>query len=781
MKTTYVPDASTISSIPQDDKRLNKRLADAAVVFLEVRLNSLKDLQVHRSKSPCPSEGARPSEGDPLETNAPDSYEVRTAIRTLAVSGLNEYEKELVLDYELVKYVRCKPTILVHRSEPISEKTAFDGFLQMGDVLEINLQNELAPPKIRIDVAEISIEDEALQSVRDDLVSRVFVRLATESDFTVRDIRGKQPSKDTDYVITGLLTKDRKGVAFTIKNAIDASKNQSPFVPGAISQKNSEGLNAFYNRAAETLISYIRVCSFTPLADDEIGKSTLRASELLCKDTTACEPRPAEAILVLTRLSCAGKQTPATLALSGDAYLLSEDFLKAADAYDQSWKLLGADRPEETVPIVILAGDAWYRAQNYGNAAQRYEMAIARSPEAQPPSEAVYLQRARSYRFAADRQQALAAGIDGLTKYPTSDQLAGELNLAVKNISGDQLRSSYDKLFLKNTNIDAINKVLPAVREKLGDYLLGEVFDKLLEKKDLKEVGQLLKLAETLPLTSLPQEFQDAYKITRAVWQRDAKNDWENAVAVLGPFSEQNSEMGEVAKYFLADTYYQRARRSNNKDDYEKSVTLFKKLIEGGLFPDDELLWVNLTIANHQLDRDRDTRDFLDQKLQQNPDAKAGEALVSLCLNHFKDLQCAEKTIKQFEAGLSAEDFKVRKLELHVVRAEYAKAEKLLLSITSPSLGENEVWLFYQAWTQFALEREKDGQAALRLWHNNMESARRAGESTRWVFDAANQALDAEVKLATPRKELLRRMLEAMADKTRPLPSIANPMPRAIR
>lgn len=790
--TTYVPDASTGPSDSQDDKQLNKRLADAAVVFLEVRLNSMKDLQVLRSKSPCATESTpsqaeqpapSPAQSEPAETNA-DSYEVRTTIRTL-LSGLNEKEKELVLDYELVKYVRCRPTTIVHRTEPISEKTAFGGFLQMGDVLEITLQSEMAPPKINIDVAEISIENEPLQSIRDDLVNRIFVRLASESDFMVRDIRGKQPSKDADYVVTGVLTRDRKGVAFTIRNAKDSSKTQSPFVPGAISQKNGDMLNAFYARAAETVVNYIRVCrSSKPLADDDIGKIILQASELLCKDKDICEPKPAEAILLLTRLSCANKQTPATLALTGDAYILSEDFFKAANAYDQSWKLVSADRPDETVKPLISAGDAWYRAQNYANAAERYETAIARSPEAQQPEEAVYLQRTRSYRFAVDRQRALATAIDGLSRYPTSNELKSELTLGVNGTSRAQLRNSYE-LFLKNQNIDAVKEVLPLVQESLADEVLQNAFDNLFEKKDLNEVDQLLSFAETLPLASLskdPREsYLDAYKILRAVWRRDAKNDWENALAVLEPASRQNSEFSEVTKYFLADTYYQRAQRTSNKGDYEKSTTIFKQIIETNRFFNYDLLYFNIADANHRLNRDQDTRDFLNQRIQKNSDAKAGEALVSLCLNYLKEAECVDNTIKQFEGIFPFETFKLRKLEAHVSRAEYAEAEKLLLGLTSPSLRENELWLFYKAWTLYALDREKEAQAAWRDWFLRMVEVRRSGKSGRWVFEAANRALNAEAKLTSPRKDLLERMIEAMTDKTRPLPQLANPALRVVR
>ncbi|HET8669914.1 MAG TPA: hypothetical protein VFM05_04610 [Candidatus Saccharimonadales bacterium] len=540
-KTVYVPNADTSSSFPQDDQKLNKRLADAAVVFLEVRLNSLKDLHVERSKSPCATRAGIPesvqgqvqptesrTQSPPLGSNLADSYEVKTTIRTLGVSALNENEKELVLDYQLVKYVSCIPTTLVHRSEPISEKTAFGDFLQMGNMLEVKLRNELAPPKINIDVADISSQSESLQPVRDDLINQLFIRLARESEFRVRDIRRSQQSPDADYVVTGVLTKDR--VQFTIRNVKDNSKNQSASV--LADQKN---IQAFYKTAAETVVNYIRVCPTAQLTEGQIADALRQVSDLLCKNKADCKPDPTNvtaAIFQLTRLNCTNK-TSVTLTLLGDAYVLSEDFLKAAEAYDQAVKLLSPDRTDKIVETTSLAGDAWYQAQNYGNAAQRYELAIAKSPELQPPAEAVYIQRARSYRFGSDKQ-AFTAALDGLNKYTTSDQLAEEVSLAFNILPPSQLPAAYD-LVLKSNNLDALPKVLPKIQERFAGYLLEEAYDKIFEK-NINEVDRLLKMVETLPPASIPQQFQDAHKIIRAIWQRDAKNDFQNAVTVLHRF-----------------------------------------------------------------------------------------------------------------------------------------------------------------------------------------------------------------------------------------------------
>ncbi|HET8669913.1 MAG TPA: hypothetical protein VFM05_04605 [Candidatus Saccharimonadales bacterium] len=221
----------------------------------------------------------------------------------------------------------------------------------------------------------------------------------------------------------------------------------------------------------------------------------------------------------------------------------------------------------------------------------------------------------------------------------------------------------------------------------------------------------------------------------------------------------------------MAHTYYERARRANGKADYEKSVTLFKEVIEKGFFFDDDRLYPYLTNANHELGSDQNTRNYLEQKLQKNPaDINAGEALISLCVNYLKDLECADQNITKFESGLYSRGTKVRKLELHVLRGEYQEAEKLLLDIGSPTSVPNEVTLFYQTWTLHALAREKDAQNALRRWQGLMDEVRRSGESILWVFDAARRALDAAAKLSTSQKDLLRNMIGAMEDNTRPLP-----------
>jgi hypothetical protein len=772
VKTIYVADPTTSSSTPQDQER-NKRIADAAVVFAEVRLNSLKDLNVKRGNSPCGSDGVQAqAQALPPDTTAPDSYEVKIAIRTLGVSGLDPNEKELefVLDFDLLKYVKCTKTTLVHRSGPISEKIAFDAFLQMGDVLEVKLRSELAPPKINVDVSDISVETDSLRVIKEDLTSRLFARLASESEFRVRDIRGAKPSEDADYVITGVLTKDRKGVRFTVRNVKDSSKTQSPFVSAPTDQKNAEALDVFYMKAAEAVINFIRVCPLKPLTDDEVGNTIQQATELLCQNKPVCEPKASEVVLLLTRLSCTGKQTAASLKLLGDAYVLTEDFLKAADTYHQSWNMLTADRQDEIVSIISLEGDAWYRAENYGNAAQSYELAIVKSPDLQPPREGIYLQRARSYRFAADRQRALAAALDGLTKYRTSDELAAELALVVKNIPEGQLRSSYD-LLLKNNNLEAVIKVLPGVEEKLAGYLIEQVSFKIYEQKNFNEVDQLLKVVETFPLASFPPQLQDYYKLMRAVWQIEAKNDFATALGVVKSFSEQASGFGEYARFFLANTYYRRARQTNNKDDYEKAVKLFEQLIERDSDFYGDPIYLKLAIANHELGEDQDTRSFLEERVQKNKNLKAALALISVCVNYLKDLACADKNT-QFDDDDFARDFNVSKLELHVLRSEYTEAEELLhsMGILSQRIIQNEVTHFYRVWTLYALQREKDVQVAFDRWQDRMESVRGSDKPTYWVFDAANRALDAETKLSAAQKDRLHGMISAMVDKSRPLP-----------
>src|SRR5712692_3893108 len=166
VRKIYVSEVAQSAS-PTDDER---KIAVAATFVLELRLDSMKQLKVVRGKAHCDPTEAGPASLQrqeatqmPLGDPSASIYEVSTSIKTLTASGSAGNTDELVLDYDLLKYVRCKPSSLVHRSEPISRKTAFEGLLQMGDVIEVALKEDLAAPKVVVDVADITATGDSMQ------------------------------------------------------------------------------------------------------------------------------------------------------------------------------------------------------------------------------------------------------------------------------------------------------------------------------------------------------------------------------------------------------------------------------------------------------------------------------------------------------------------------------------------------------------------------------------------------------------------------------------------
>jgi tetratricopeptide (TPR) repeat protein len=783
----YVREA-TLSAAPSEDER---KIALTSTDVLELRLNSMKQLKVFRGAAPCkktetevtPQQQEEVPVQIPLTDPSVAIYEVKTEIKTLISAGNAEGKNELVLEYDLLRYVRCSPTSIIHRSEPISVRTAFEGLLQMGDILEVALTKDienLAPPKPVVDLSDIVGGGDALQDIRDQLGNVVFFKLGTQPDFRARDFRGKPSDSQADYIVTGeLLTKDQKGARFTVKSLKD-NRIEKFFVPGPVSQKppDEKTLAAFYDKSATMIVNNIRARrdNTGPLSDADVGEISAQAYKFLCKDqarSADCVSQPTIVIPMLTRLRDAEKASPRILELLGEAYEEVWEYQDAADAYDQAWmKGPNGVAESEVFGFQARAANALYAAHNYPAAAERYGQAINTRAKAKLPiMEALFVQYARSYRFAGNRLQALDAALLGMSEFSDSAALDEEVTTILGNLTGDELQSAYHSL-MKYSGLAKVQQKLPDVKTRLTDWLIQAALENIFRTKKLDEADRFLKIIESLPLESLPQNRQKRYRIVRAVWSREARNDFDGAIAVLTPLAQEASEEGVGARYFLIDTLYKKARRAGknaDRADYERASEILRGMAEK---QDSSLGYSQLLAVNHELGKDQESRDIIERALVKNgDDYTAKAALAQLCIEYMNDLECGEKNLKEIESRSGWDSsFKLRRVVLHLLRGQYAEAERLLETSATPP----QVALFYKVWLLLALNRETQAETTASEWQTTMQTVRGSGQNMEWLFYSASRGIESEQKIPLDKKELLRQMIAAMQDLAQPLPKLTD-------
>lgn len=795
VRNVYLTEVATSSS-PSDDE---SKIARAATPILELRLGSMKEIKLLREAVPCEQSGETLPESPPTQRQESPGqmplanlsggfYEVRAAIKRLATAD-GTSNTSLLLDYDLLRYVRCKAVSILHRSQPISLKTAFEGLSQMSDTVELALNEELAPPKTVVDLTELTANGESLQALREQLGNAVLFKLVTEPDFRVRDLRrGKPPDSQADFIVTGELInkKDQKGVTFTIKSA----KERSPpnlFVSGPVGQKNPDekALAVFYEKSATVVVNHIRARrdNIGPLSDADVDVVYQSALKKLCKDQTGCVSQPEIVIPMLTRLRDAEKASLKALLLLGDAYIEVEEFGKAAAVYDEAWTTLPAQGTKaedaEVVRIVSLAADAMYRAQDYRNAADRYRRAIEISAERGFSTSAnLRLQYVRSNRLAGNGFEAFQIALKSLRQFPDSPELDEEIDNLVKSVPVEDVGFIYH-LLIDNKDIRKINQKLPAIRARFAEYLIGPTYMALGDRK-FEEAERHLKIIESFPLAAISDEQQKVYRLARAIWSMEAKNDFNTTIAILTPLSDENFELSEAVKFRLALAFYERARAagdSADKADYARASDLLTKMPEkerpSGFY--------NLLLAiNHKLEKDQESRRLIEEKLKsKEDDSEAMRALASLCIDYLGDLDCGETVVKQLEEhAISNSSVRMSHVRLKVLRGNYAEAEKLidhpLRSFEDPEVIHAS---FYRVWTSLALAKESEAAKALGEWLTVMEKFRGASKRNYWVFDSASRGIEADQVVPANKKDLLRGMITAMLTASEPLPKAADFFP----
>ena len=741
-----------------------QKIAQAIISMVELRLNAMPGVQVVRGDAKCEDVAAdRPR----FQVNSSLKLQTRTGAST-------ERIVERLLEYDVVKFERetdpqkkdsCKQVTLVSRSEPISLKTAFSGIVRMSNLVRVVVEEESAQKKILVDVVAVTGSGASPQ-VKDRLGNAILTKLTDQKDLEVRSF-GDKPGTDSDYVVTGEL--DQQGATFVVRN-LKSSRNYSLSLPGRVGEPDTAEFSAFLQTAATRIANTIRE-DRNPLSltESEAVEIESKALTLLCKQENSspdCVPQPAQVLPDLLRLKDSNRVTPKILGLLGDAYANQQNYQKAVEAYDEAVERSNNASTKETLSWRLGSAEAAYKAQQYARAAERYNRVIELAPatDATLLTPGLFVQATRSYRFASEPVKALDHALQGLREFPGSVELDREMTDTLKGMSGPTLVEGYETL-VKYKDLDKAARKANEIKIRLADQLIP--LELLVEHK-YEEARQSLQLVERLGVASLPQETQNAYRIASAFLARQAGSDAALLVSELEAYARGDSELAFVARYFMAETLYMHPRSTA---DYERASTLLRQITDK--YPDDFVLQL-LVKVNHQLGKNKETRQYLEQLItSQKADDDAQAALAILCVDYIGDLICGNRAITALpDQGRNNRELLLRLASIRIFWAQYDVAESLFPSLsTDTQRSLMEVELFYRVWTQLALSRANQAQDFLDAWRTRMASLRRANERIEWVFDAALSALESEQALTADNKKLLREMIAAMRDPKQPIPT----------
>jgi len=534
--TIYLPDVKA----PSQPNPVAGELGKFAIDLLNYQFKALKGAQVIREKPTCTqaqSDSSQPpSSQTPAQvtvTNDGEYYEVSAVIDPQPKNT----EGGMLLTYELIKYVKCASRSIIRRQELITEKNALQNLKQMGDVLELALNDELAPAKTIVVVSEVTEGSEDLQQVKQELVEHIVRELGTLEDITARDARKDQGNTPPDFTVTGAIV-NRRGVRLIVKSSKANSQGRPTRVVPLPQNANETRWEEFYQTAATevvNLVKSVRVAEALNRPSVDLKNPTAikgawdEAQRLMCgiRTNPNCVPQYATALPILSALAeIKQKQdwTPQLLDLLGYARSLNEEYLEAAQAYDEAWK--AENNTTNKISLLKKAAEAWYKAKSYEAAADRFGQVIKLSSEAgKTVLPAVYLQWAQSLIFANDRIKALEALLMGLRANPEKtgdDPLDDTFDDLWKDLKGAEVIKAAP-LMEQYKDLPSVAKERQSFQKKLIEELL-KAAEVTHAEGNFGAMDEALRQLEGIPPADLSEPQRDEVLRLRKLWQKRSVN-----------------------------------------------------------------------------------------------------------------------------------------------------------------------------------------------------------------------------------------------------------------
>ncbi|HKQ53107.1 MAG TPA: hypothetical protein VJT74_12100, partial [Pyrinomonadaceae bacterium] len=765
-------------------------LSDFTGRLLKLRLAELKSFRVEAADAvpPC-GDGQGPDQTGTAQVslaNEADFYALRSS---LEVRAPESSEVEIVLNYELTKCVRREIVSLTRIREPFAEPEVLKYLNSMADVVALLLEKERTVTKMFVEADTVPADAKSAGLARK-LTEEVEAGIKQATDFDLPEKAAR--AQPVDFKIRGEVSVTDK-VVYRVRIE---PKGRPPYTVRTVTgpdanKQTEENLAAFYKNAATAALDYLRFVRYvaearrnTDLSDEEAAQMLERARRLMCVGSAVpagCKEQPETAILILTEVR--DRRKVPDFALLGRAQMLVGEYYDAAESFDKARDQAGRANAETLINLLNQSGEAWFKAKNYKLAIERYKESLrlyslnrSQLPDSLLQEEPkVQLQMARSYRYNMERVEALKVLLDSWAAQRDPKEMQKELGYLLEDMSETDLPEAA-RVVETYRGQPAYEVVRPMLQDRLA---LNSLLDSLLsyglrglgpsdEKAIFDEMDKALTSVEAIPEASLSVDTRVLRRTLRAMWYRDYKNDFEQALPLLEQAAAiKDTSLVGLGQLLLADTYYKKAQRPETTDPrtfYEKASSVSTDLTKLGV---SEAYGILVTV-NHKLGKDEESRRLLEarEKEEGGENDLRAEAFSRLCTHYLFDLECGLRNAQAMSTTGGAANVMIAEIQLF--KGEYAEAQKGFADERS-SLPK-PLALFYRTWTLFALKKDAEARAAAQEWATSLGEFRKAGEADDLILEGARRALDNETHLTQEQTQLLRAMLAAMADKSSPLP-----------
>jgi len=693
------------------------------------------DSIVVTSESPDPSCGQEQSSlrqriqqmPAPRPYQSPTFYTVRGSLEfdasTNPASQSRGSEESLILNYELLKTVKCVPEPLMRRSEPVPQARTLDALTVMADALALRVTED-AHKRVRIDVKLVSPEraegDE--KDFGKALIDSLLVALARTDDLQPNDLRAGVPETPGDYTLgaevkvagsfLSHLGKDKDievslsltpgeqepGEAGGDRNGAQPYRLTTDPIRGKMNRRDQ--LLASVADAALKGISDVREAREMGLSSRESAMSPTerveRAKKLLCDGSkdASCTPRPETAIVLLQQATQQASGNLEAREWLGRAQYLSGRYTDAAQSFDVALKAASAAPPVKLVELSVEEGDAWYKARNFTKAVSSYDEAAARirsGPAGLHAEEDFNLQRALSHRFAGDLRGSIDALLSPVGTVTDSNALGQELEHVVDNLSASGLP-------------DAIRQLEQSKNPRVSEPALARAYQ--------NQANRLIAA----------QDYSTAEATARkGLLLKDAK------------YSPSLS-------YLLALAHFLEAQSSSESPEQKKRAY-------------------------------RDSSDWLTDALKSDPAMFSYfplELQMSICSDYLDDQECVQRTMDLVKTDWAAlpPELQMDFTEINVLRGKNDSARAILESVLKRRGLEvrlQAIGQFYAVWLDFAEGKASEAERSFEDWKDALERMRKAGTGANWTFGGACRVLNCTSPGSTPpHASLLVEMIHAM-------------------
>ena len=818
----YIVEFITVDTAQKAEQPGRRYLGRFATTLAELKLVESDDLEIkHVSILPvCGSEQTEqpvgPSQaafGPRVDGKTPyyvirGSIESRTSeTQASPARQANGVLGEMVLNYELSKVVDCTPQPLVRRSSPFRHNNALETLSLMSDMLALRLKNAVTE-RVKVDIQQIELTGQSPDEIKiaTALGDAIVQRLGHGGNYEPQDVRDGKAQSGGEYIVRTKLQVRRRLKPFLLRSDISGATVEfsilgggnvlwNKTIPRDFPEKGPKSLDdqfaSLYGDVAEAILSGLssvrsaraaNIDRNLTKADEQELRS--KADNLLCNSAeSGCRPQPEAALPLLIELAHRTGQGVDAVELLAQTQSQLGNYLEAAQSFDQASTLAVGQPPQRIIHLLNQSGDAWYHAQNYVKAAEKYKAALdesARNVDSLPPDlqmqPDLQLQLARSLRFGGERQSAFRSllGNTAVVNDPTPFNL--ELRELIASMRPDELTWAEAQIGAsQNRGLDSNVRAVLYAQMATQD---------LRTTRDLNKADDELRKAEAIPQDTLSTSVRAMVLRSRGEWfWYDAK--WKNAEPLLQQvlaLDETSASRHELALFYYEWASVPDQDKEKVNEHWSRAAEVALPLVERRT-PDatDEILRYADNIyrnSNHHLgkEKDRESKNRFQNILERHPgDPLALSALMGVCTDYLQDFTCsleAAEALDKIGIGNNAGDL-LDVAEIYVLSGHYDEALIKIEPVTADPAAApvyHVVAHFYRTWALLGKGDTKGAEESAKLWKNDIAAFRKQGGSSEWVFGGAPLALENERKVSENYKTALHKMMNALNDPAAPLP-----------